>query len=94
MSLEAKKLKEAERGDEDDGDRPSDLVKILDGRTFYRRGGVWWDGSVKADAARVKVVAFSKEYLDLAASDKGLARAFALGRVVVRFGDVVYEVVD
>ena len=60
----------------------------------HTRGGVWWQGDVRADAPRTRIVAFSKEYLALAASDRALARAFALGRVVVRRGDVVYEVVD
>ena len=93
-SLEAKKLNDADRAEEDGKDRLRDVVRVLDGRTFYLRDGVWWQAEVAADAPRTKVVAFSKEYLDLAASDRALAKAFALGRVVVRMGEVVYEVVD
>jgi Ca-activated chloride channel family protein len=95
-SLEAKKLRDAEQSDDDGGggDRLRDVLRVLDGRSFRLRDGVWWQADVAADAPRTKVVAFSREYLDLAASDRALAKAFALGRVIVRKGDVVYEVVD
>jgi Ca-activated chloride channel family protein len=98
-SLEAKKLKEAESTekarDDRGGTREIDaLVRRIDGKTFYLREGVWTDAEVAKDAARRKVIAFSEEYLALAAKDRVLAKAFALGKVVVRSGDVVYEVVD
>jgi Ca-activated chloride channel family protein len=97
-SNEAKKLKEAESledGKDGRGDRRlDDLVRRVGGKTFYLRDGVWTDGEVGKDAPRVKVKAFSDEYLALAAKDRVLAQAFALGRVVVKSGDAVYEVVD
>ncbi len=100
-SLEAKKMKEA-RGLDDDGDDAEsggsrDVVRHVGGKTFYLRGEVWMDVEAMAEAAkkfpRVQVKSFSDEYLALAAKDRGLAKAFALGRVVVLSGGTVYEVV-
>lgn len=92
-SLEAKRLREAEKArDGETGGK--DVVRHLGDKTFYLRGGVWVDAAALGDAPRRRVVAFSEEYLALAAKDRVLARAFALGRVVVRSGDVVYEVVE
>ena len=94
MQSEAKKLNDAEQSDDDGNSRLRDVLRVIDGRSFRLRDGVWWQADVAADAPRTKVAAFSKEYLELAASDRALAKAFALGRVVVRKGDVVYEVTE
>jgi Ca-activated chloride channel family protein len=98
-SLEANKLKDAkaaeESKDRSDGGKGLDAVmKRIDGKTFYLRDGVWTDSEIPKDAVRLKIVAYSDEYLALAAKDRVLAKAFALGKVVVKSGDVVYEVVD
>jgi Ca-activated chloride channel family protein len=97
-SREAKALREAERADEDD--RPGrkkggleEIVRRVEGKTYYLRDGVWVDADVPKDAPRRRVVEYGDEYMELAAKDRVLARAFALGRVVVKSGDVVYEVV-
>jgi Ca-activated chloride channel family protein len=90
-SLEAKKLKDAESNEEGKG--LEDLVRRIDGKTFYLRDGTWFDAEAPKDGARKRIVAYSDEYLALAAKDRVLAKAFALGRVVVKSGDTVYEVV-
>ncbi len=96
-SLEAKGLKEKERLDEDGaggksaGDRA--VVRRIGNKTFYLRGETWVDAEVASDAPRKQVKAFSDDFLALAAKDRDLAKAFALGRVVVKVGDTVYEVV-
>jgi len=60
-SLEAKKLKEADaaRGDEPGGEagrKIEDVVRRIDGKTFYLRDGVWMDADAPKDAARRRVV--------------------------------------
>ena len=96
-SLEAKKLKEANA--EDDGEKSGakraldEVVRRVEGKTFYLRDGTWFDAEAPREGARKRVVAFSEEYLALAAKDRVLAKAFALGKVVVRSGDTIYEVV-
>jgi Ca-activated chloride channel family protein len=96
-SLEAKDLKAADsvgsRGKKENS-ALGEVLRRIDGKTFYRRDEVWEDSEAPRDAVRKRVVAFSDEYLELAAKDPILAKAFALGRVVVKSGDVVYEVVD
>jgi Ca-activated chloride channel family protein len=92
-SLEAKKLKDAESSEEDRARALDAVVKRIDSKTFYLRDGTWFDAEAPKDGERRRIVAYSDEFLALAAKDRVLARAFALGRVVVKSGDVVYEVV-
>ncbi len=95
-SLEAKAMKDANSAeDAKAGDGRLDaFVRRIDGKTFYLKDGVWIDAEVLKGAPRKTVVAFSDEYMELAAKDRVLAKAFALGRVVVKSGADVYEVVD
>jgi len=93
-SLDAKRLSEAEQADSEED--PKDLNSVLrriDGKTFYLRDGTWVDSEAPKEGARKRIVAYSEEYMALVAKDRNLAKAFALGRVVVKVGDVVYEVV-
>ncbi len=95
-SMEAKGLKDADDAEERGaaGERLRDLMRTVEGRTFYLRNGVWFDGGVDRDATRRRVVQFSDEYMALVRGDRALARFFALGKVVVKHGDVIYEVVE
>ncbi|MHC4924780.1 MAG: VIT domain-containing protein, partial [Planctomycetota bacterium] len=96
-SLEAKTLsdaKDAEGRDKYDagGKSASDFVKTVAGRSFFLRSGLWMQGDIDKDAERVRVVEFSEEWMRLARENPVLAKAFTLGRVVVKVGDTIYEV--
>jgi hypothetical protein len=71
----------------------NDVVKQVGARTFYNRGGVWVDSTVKPDMKPVVVKTFSKEYFELLKSDTTLGPVLALGKnIVVTVSDKVYQI--
>jgi Ca-activated chloride channel family protein len=69
------------------------LVKHVGERTFYNRGGVWVDSSVKSDSKPVSIKTFSKEYFELIKGDASLGAVLALGnKIVVVSKDKTYQI--
>jgi Ca-activated chloride channel family protein len=93
-SLEVKKLRDAEDTSAGESDALKDIVRHVDGRTFYLRHGVWCDSAVATDAKRTTLVRFSDAWMALAAKSREAARMLALGKVVFTFDAVVYEVIE
>ena len=68
-------------------------VKQIGSRTFYNRGGVWIDSTVKADAKTTIVKLFSPEYFALMKADATLGSVLAIGgKIVVCSKDVTYQI--
>jgi len=84
-------LKSAERAVE-----TGDAVRVVNGRTFILRDGVWVDTAFDPKTMEPKQVVFGSEaYFDLLAEKPELAPYFALGtRVIVVLDGQAYEVVE
>ncbi|HYF50101.1 MAG TPA: VIT domain-containing protein [Planctomycetota bacterium] len=71
----------------------TEAVKQVGARTFYNRGGIWVDSTLKPDAKPTIVKAFSKEYFDLLKADGDLGPVLALGgKILVAVKDTVYQI--
>ncbi|MHC4390738.1 MAG: VIT domain-containing protein [Planctomycetota bacterium] len=64
----------------------SELIRVVEGRAFYKDGEVWVDGDLEGSAATEKVVYLSDRYFELSRSRKDLRKVLALGERV-RFRD-------
>ncbi len=70
-----------------------EAVKQVGTRTFYNRGGVWVDSTVKADGKKVSVKAFTPEYFALLKKYTDLGPVLALGgRIIVMLDGEQYEI--
>ncbi|MHC5053485.1 MAG: VIT domain-containing protein [Planctomycetota bacterium] len=75
-------------------ERAREQVKHLEDKTFYLRGGIWWDSTVDTDAERVKVKYLSAEYFALSRTSPEVGKYLALGeRVVFVLDGKTYEIV-
>jgi hypothetical protein len=73
----------------------AEVMKQVGARTFYNRGGVWIDSTVKSDAKPTVVKTFSKEYFELMKQDETLGPVLALGgKILVVVKDVAYQIED
>ncbi len=92
QSKRARQQAEAERLDKDD---LSSAVRVVSGKTFYLREGVWTDAEFKPEARLPETTLRfgSDDYFALLKQRSRLAEFFALGeRVVVVFEGRVYRV--
>ncbi|MCE9637926.1 MAG: VIT and VWA domain-containing protein [Planctomycetes bacterium] len=94
LSRDSKNLRDFE-GHDADGPRKeggaADLLRHVEGRTFSKRGDLWWDMTADPAKARRKIEAFSDDYFALVKAHPELAKWVVLGHVVVVVGDEVLE---
>lgn len=68
-------------------------IRQVAGRTFYKRGDTWVESTIGARTDGWKQVeAFSDAYFALVKEQPALAPFLALGKVIFKAGDVVFEV--
>jgi len=95
LSLETKELREWD-GKDDAGGKAGrgarDLLRHVEGRTFARRGGLWWDLRADPAKARRSVKPFSDEYFELVRAHPAIAKYLTLGHVVLVVGEEVVEI--
>jgi len=94
LSRESRELSEFE-GDKDAKDDASvvrSLVRHIGGRTFVRRGGVWFDLDADLKRERRVIDAFSDGYFALTRAHPEVAPWLQLGAVVLVVGDEIVEV--
>ncbi|MGA9996430.1 MAG: VIT domain-containing protein, partial [Pyrinomonadaceae bacterium] len=92
---QSKRAREQQETTRLDKDTSSNVVRNVNGKTFYLREGVWTDAEFKADAKlpETALTFGSDAYFALLKREPRLADYFALGeRVVVVFNGRVYRV--
>ena len=94
-SKESKGLRDFEgrEGEGADGRKKSDLLRHVEGRTFAKRGDLWWDLGADPAKPRRTVAEFSDEYFALLRAQPGIAKFLSLGRVVLVAGAEIVEIV-
>lgn len=84
-------------GDKDDekrdiSGRGSGAVRHVSGRSFVRRGDMWWELNVDLTKERTRIEAFSADYFALLEKQPALGAYLKLGNVVLVDGERVIEV--
>jgi hypothetical protein len=69
-----------------------EIMKLVEGIAFYKRGDVWVQANLAKDAARKVVKQFSDEYFELLSMDRKVGLYLALGKVDFKLGDTVYSI--
>lgn len=93
LSRESKSLRDYEGRDDDaETGTKRDLLRHVEGRTFARRGDLWWDLGADPAKARRSIVAYSDEYFALVRAKPEIAKFLVLGRVVLVAGDEIVEI--
>ncbi len=70
-------------------------VKVVEGKTFFDRGGFWTDTDFNEAKTKPETITFgSKEYFDLLKNNPGINKYLAVGRqVIVVFNGKAYKIV-
>lgn len=69
-------------------------VRVVEGKTFYYRGGVWTDTEFDSAKTKPQTITFgTDEYFDLVKNNPGIGKFLALGReVIVVFKGKTYKI--
>ena len=68
-------------------------LRYIGTKTFYKSGDAWYEGAYFDKKREVKKVEVgSKEYFELLAKNRGSAKYFALGDVILRLGKTWYHI--
>jgi Ca-activated chloride channel family protein len=70
-------------------------VKVVEGKTFFDRAGIWTDTEFDAAETKPQTITFgSNEYFDLVKNNPGIGKFLAIGRqVIVVFQGKAYKIV-
>ena len=76
----------------DAGRARKDLMKLVEGTAFYKKGEAWFQANLPKDAKVVKIELFSEAFFKLIEKDPKVGLFLALGKVNFLWKGVVYEV--